>query len=326
LLTDIKGATGKRYNLRDSTGEQMASLHVLDSQSDGGDYVGVYMATINGTWEVRVATSSCLMIWRYVRSIVDNADMPYARTLSNGWIIMAHEQWMTARSQTPSRLGFKLYYTADHLIKGNHFNSYTAPLTVGTYSSIEGTPTFWDATLVKGDGYYMVDAKVRFHFNDKSGVDQVASGLLASFGPTAVNTTWSGATADTGYNAAFVAQGAIGNIGQRDIGAWGGTKFIVQEGNIGKMPPTVWQDWRVWLYIPGAGEPFPPDGSGKISMLKPITDKASTAFGNPAIQIVPCPKNRTVQLAGSCAFVSYFIFGEGAGPGEAGPVAFYHPM
>lgn len=329
LLNDVVGATNKRYNIQDSTGQQMASLHVLDSQSSDGQYVGLYMAFIDQTWEVRVATSSDLMTWQYVRSIIANADMPYARTLSNGWIIVAHEQWMSDHSQVPSRLGFKLYYTVADLIQGTHFNSYTAPLTVGTQSSIEGTPSFWDATLVKRNGYYMVDAKVRFHFNDDRGIDQVGSGSLTSFGPSVVDPQWSDTTDDTGYNQAFVAQGAIGNIGQRSSGDLAGTMFILQEGNVGKMPPTIWQDWRVWLYLPG-GEAFPPSGAGQIQMLKPITDKGSTAFGNPSVQLVNCPgsalTSNNVTLTGSCAFVSYFIFSEGAAPGEAGPVAFYHPV
>lgn len=67
-------------------------------------------------------------------------------------------------------------------------------------------------------------------------------------------------------------------------------------------------------------------GAGQAFMLQPVTDKHSTAFGNPSIQIVPCPVAESLPEAeaGRCAFVSYFIFGEGAGAGEAGVVAFFN--
>ena len=44
-------------------------------------------------WEVRVASSTDLMNWRYVRTILPNADMPYAYALPNGWLLLLHEQW-----------------------------------------------------------------------------------------------------------------------------------------------------------------------------------------------------------------------------------------
>jgi hypothetical protein len=44
--------------------------------------------------------------------------------------------------------------------------------------------------------------------------------------------------------------GAVGNIGQRDAGVVGGELLLMQEGNTGHMPPTIWADWKLWLYTP----------------------------------------------------------------------------
>lgn len=131
----------------------------------------------------------------------------------------------------------------------------------------------------------------------------------------------------------FEFKGAVGNIGQRDAGTIANTLFVIQEGNTGHMPPTIWQDWRLWLYLPDAasGETLPPTGQGTITELAPVTDKGSYAFGNPSFKSVPCPttgsKDRTVADGDSdCIFVSFFAFGEGAAPGEAGVVAFYNRL
>merc|ERR1712048_1461874 len=118
--------------------------------------------------------------------------------------------------------------------------------------------------------------------------------------------------------------GGIGNIGQRESGILLGRHFLSQEANIGHMPPTKWQDWRVWLYFFGDGETsFPSAGRGShIVKLNITTPGGSTAFGNPSWQVVKCPKHYETD----CLVVSYFLFGEGAAPGEGGPCMFYKRM
>jgi hypothetical protein len=354
-LTNVKGALQHTYDLKDSTGLQMASLHLLP-QTEGATpkdrtYHAVYMSMLpKALWEVRVANSTDLVHWTFHRKLLPNADMPYAHQLENGWILLVHEQWMKISpgpgSEEPSRLGFKLYYSLSDLLAGRHFNSYVAPLTVGTHSSLEGTPNIYNATLVERDGLLMVDAQIGFHYNDEKGVDTVAHGSLTSFGPTSKEAEIGWVTASaTGYDAAFKKVGCVGNIGQRDAGELGGKAVVMQEGNTAHMPPTVWAEWKLWLYMPAAGEgedvfgPKGPSGAGSITELKPVTDHGSTAFGNPSFKIVPCPVS-TLQLqqeeeggetgteteagAEQCVFVSFFAFGEGAAPGEAGVVAFFN--
>eukprot|EP01079_Euglenida_sp_SAG-EU17-18_P003120 gene3120-3658_t len=55
-LSNVKEARGSIYDLKDSTGVQMASLHLIDhlDYTRAEDYVGVYMtipAGAGSTWE-----------------------------------------------------------------------------------------------------------------------------------------------------------------------------------------------------------------------------------------------------------------------------------
>ena len=165
-LSNVKGALNHTYDLKDSTGMQMASLHLLP-YSEGGQYGqriyhAAYMSMLSkAEWEVRVANSTDLIHWKFHRKILPNADMPYAyQVKENGWILLVHEQWMRTSpgpsSEAPSRLGFKLYYSLGDLQAGRHFNSFVAPLTLGSRSSLEGTPNIYSATLVQRGGLFMV--------------------------------------------------------------------------------------------------------------------------------------------------------------------------
>ena len=43
---------------------------------------------------------------------------------------------------------------------------------------------------------------------------------------------------------------------------------------------------------------------------------------DPSFKVVPCPGGSAAEGEQQCVFVSFFAFGEGAQPGEAGVVAF----
>jgi len=259
----------------------------------------------------------------FFRTLLPNADMPYPfRVAENGWILVAHEQWMKPGSQSPSRIGFRLYYNESQLFAGVSFNIFVAP---SSLSSLEGTPSVFDAWVVERSGLQTVDAAIGFHYNNKQGVDENGVSTLSSFGPTVLTPQWQPSSADA-YNRAFTKAGVKGNLGQRDSASTvlGSLEpFSVQEGNIGTMPPTIWADWRVWLYVWSAREVKQryTDGTGAITPLSPRTDKGSTAFGNPSFAVVKCPAQPQ-----NCLFVSYFLFSEGAQPGEAGSCTFYNPI
>ena len=327
IFGDVTTSLSHRYNMQDNTGHQLGVVHVDAIKGDKGpwgghSYIGVYHVHVNNEFEVRLASSPDMMSWTYRRTLVSNADMPYLFRVdagTDGWLMLTHEQWMTPGSGAPSRLGFKLYYNEAALLAGNHFNSYNAPLTVGHHSSIEGTPCIYAANRRMHHGLVVVDADIGFHFNNKHGIDQVGQGRLESFGPTTLQPSWGGTSRADNYDQLFIDKGAVGNIGQRAPGVIHGTHISLQEANIGPMPPTIWKDWRVWLYYFGSGEGDVPGGAGgaHVEVVPVKTHAGSTAFGNPSWHHVPCPGS-----GGNCVFVSYFIFGEGAKPGEGGVLGF----
>ena len=338
IFANVTMASGYRYGLKDSAGMQMSCLHVDAIRGStviwGGDkYFGLYHTMVGKQFNVRLASSTDLLTWTFRRTIVENGDMPFLKRVDgddkDGWIMLTHEQWMSPNSQLPSQLGFKLFYNESELLAGKHFNSFTAPLSVGAYSKLEGTPSIYGVNRTMEGGLYMVNADIGFHFNEKSGIDTVAIGRLEKFGPTTVQPSLTGQHRADAYDELFIAKGAIGNIGQRAPGIIQGIHINAQEANIGKMPPTIWADWRIWLYFFGPNEGDVPTGAGgsRVEMLKVTTHKGSTAIGNPSWHLLPCPgMQELVGVGGDCIFVSYFVFGEGAAPGEAGVLAFWKTL
>ena len=349
LFENVPSSISHAYDLKDDAGAQMACVHVQAARSPnvwGGDtYYGLYQSLVGNEFQVRLASSADLMHWRFRRTLIANADMPFVArpppataaqlragapaalrsTESDGWIVLAHEQWMTPGSRAPSQLGFKLYYNESELLAGVHFNSFVAPLSVGAKRKLEGTPSLYSTALVQRDGLWMIDADVGFHFNDDAGIDQVAQASLSSFGPTTVQPALSRQTRADRYDDLFISRGAVGNLGQRAPGILQGTHLVAQEGNIGHMPPTIWQDWRVWLYFFAPGEGDTPTGASQnVTMLNITTHGGSTAFGNPSWTMLPCPSSPSSSSL--CLFVSYFLFSEGAAPGEAGVCAFVQQL
>lgn len=122
------------------------------------------------------------------------------------------------------------------------------------------------------------------------------------------------ASINAAYNAALTAAGATGNIGGRCFVEFAGDRWNIQEGNIQGPPivPTNFRDWRVWLYR---------YADASVKMLAVRTHGGSVSFGNPSAVIVPSPKDGQ-----ACMCVTYFVFGEGAGPGEAGSLLFFTPL
>ena len=181
-------------------------------------------------WEVRVATSLDLIRWEFHATLLPNADMPYIKLLSpptddtaistkkenSDWILLTHEQWMNPNSTSPSRLGFKLYRSIEHLLNASHADSFIVPLSLGNSSQLEGTPSIYDATITSIDeksGIPSVNASVGFHYNNLQGVDQVAEGSLTGFGVAPINGSapvWE-TEAELGYNRVFQQLGAVGS-------------------------------------------------------------------------------------------------------------------
>ena len=135
IFSDVTTSQDHRYNLLDDEGIQMACLHVQKAKSniwgEGHNYWGLYHAYIDSKaeYDVRLASSIDLINWKYQRTLIGNADMPFpsrpeSMMSEDGWIIVAHEQWINSKSQLPSQLGFKLYRNESELLRGDHYDSY----------------------------------------------------------------------------------------------------------------------------------------------------------------------------------------------------------
>ena len=83
-----------------------------------------------------------------------------------------------------------------------------------------------------------------------------------------------------------------------------------------------WNGYNLSYYhlpTPSTAIPTGAEGSS-VEVLKVVTHDGSTAFANPSFTQLPCPPNKQT---GACIFISYFIFSEGAAPGEQGVVSFF---
>jgi hypothetical protein len=97
-----------------------------------------------------------------------------------------------------------------------------------------------------------------------------------------------------------------GSIGGRDYVTFDGYPFTVIEA---QSTPGSFASWRVYLWDQTAQ---------LLTPLAPNTPGHSTAFGNPKVSIVTDPSGRRALVS------SLFVFSEGAGPGEAGPLVYYN--
>ena len=111
VFGDVTAAEGFRYDLKDSSGNQMACCHVFQADDtsawSGSKYFATYHAMVGKEYQVRLARSSDLMTWTFVRTLINNADMPFmsrptlaASNQNSQWILLAHEQWMTVRAHS----------------------------------------------------------------------------------------------------------------------------------------------------------------------------------------------------------------------------------
>ena len=316
-------------------------------------FLAVYhsLDAATATFNVHAAVSADLLAWTWSALVAPNADMPYlaadGSAAGTGAVVLLHEQWVGANSSAPCRVAARLFASAWAVARGE---APAAPVALKpqSLSALEGTPNAFSFNAL------LDEVRYGFHFNDPaSGRDQVAGGVLS--GLAAGDARWQ-AWPETAYDAALSAEGAAGNIGGRDCvqlpaaaarcGGGGGTPALalqLQEANVGAPPPapTNWSAWRVFALNRAA--PL----AGGFEQLRVATHGGSTAFGNPGVTLLaPASAAGGVKNAGAISasagagaggatdavvgatdagllVVSYFLFGEGAAPGEAGSLLFF---
>ena len=317
-LSKPRSATAARYDLKDSAGNPMHSPSIIELAGQPYRYAAVYHSPVKAgpaatRFRINLATSNDLMTWTYVGMVADDADMPrLVQVPGSQWIVLAYEQWRGPgpASAAPCQLGFRLFYTADDLLKRTTRSVWLAP---PYRTAINGTPSFYDVRLVKRGGRFGVDARYGFHFFDGTRDVNAGGTLTGLFASTGVTAT---AAPAARYDRALDRLGVTGNIGQRDTLVTTTGRYNVQEGNVGQ-PTRSFDKWRIWLYRFAAGQTTAA-GDGSFVPITPKTPTGSTAFGNPAITVVDSPTG-----PGKAIVISYFLFAEGAKPGEAGSLLYY---
>jgi hypothetical protein len=320
-LANPRSATDAKYHAVDNQGNPMQSPSIIQMTGESYAYAAVYHTPYSVTggfrYKINLAVSDDLIHWTFVRTLIDNADMPKIVEVSGSdWVLIAHEQWLGASvaSTAPCQVAFALFYDLGDLMNGTIRASWIAPQ---YESDLNGTPSIYNAQLVSNGGEYVVNGQFGFHYWNGTRDVNAFTTIDNLFDPQGGTVSYP-ATA-TGYNNLLINAGVSGNIGQRDTLVTTSGRYNIQEGNIG-TPATSWNNWRIWLYT-FAGSAQYPTGNGNLVMLSPQTSHGSYSFGNPSVSVVDNPDGN-----GHALVISYFIFSQGAAPGEAGSLIYYYSI
>jgi hypothetical protein len=281
-IENVTDADGRHYRVEDDRGNQMSTLKVIESAPAGG-FIAVYFTYVgepNGPeFEGHLATSVDLLRWSWVRSLGDDANQPTIRAVGEGYLV--------AWEQGPENyLRLERYPDWPALRDGVPDRAFDAPRTLTPCS--EGTPNIYAANESAVD--------VGFHYHWNCDVDRQARGTLSG---------WADWRADPqpGLDAAVLAHGIRGNVGDRDgVLTFGERQFTIIEGQHVRDD---FDSWRVFLYEHASGTAWP---------LLIRTDRGSRAFGNPTFEIVQLDGRRALVVT---LFVFDNFFGEG------GPLLYY---
>ena len=303
ILEDVKNATGYRYSAHDDKNCGLDTIKIIENPLGG--YLGVYHSYIGGIFYVRLAESSDLLNWSYIKTIDAHASQPTIAKAPNDAYIVAFEK----ENSSSSHLKVCYYSNLSALIDANGLPSFTLDLPMTLSSANEGTPNIYTITIQNS----VLNITMGFHYNNlTANADEVAIGWLTVSLINATNWRWQ-TKPMKGYTGKLRDEFYVkGNIGDRDFGQIFGMEFTLQEGNLKeRVPGTDWTAWRIFLYN---------HSSGGFVMLNITTHAGSTSFGNPTFTLLKSPSGRTAIV------VTYYIFSEGAAEGEAGPLIFYKEL
>lgn len=313
-------ATAYKFNLHDDapTPNSMDGVSIIQLTGQNYKYAAVYHTAYQVPGGVRfrvnLAVSNDLINWKFIGMLVDNASMPKISLVSgSSWVVVAHEQWLGASQASigPSRVAFELFYDFNDLINRTIRSTYLMPAYQGDYN---GTPSFYEAHVSYNNGLYSVDGQYGFHFHNGTRDVNAVTTIYRMFDPTGGTTAYPSEAIR--YNNRIAINGVTGNIGDRDTLITSSNRYNILEGNLGQ-PGASFDKWRIFLYKFSESYNYP-DGSGALTMVSPQTPNASFSFGNPRVNVVDRPDG-----SGKAIVISYFIFSQGAGPGEAGSLIYY---
>jgi hypothetical protein len=292
----IENVTEARYVLRarDSSGAGMDTAKIVEDPAGG--YLAVYHALRQGVFSVLLATSDDLVSWTRRAELARNASQPYITVLPDRSYLLAWE----AHGRGHNWLSFRRYADRSGLLAASPAGIFDAPHTqVPERRWAEGTPNVYAAWLDQDGERSIIDAG--FHYFRDGRVDRQARGTLVDF------SRWS-TRREPDLDAAVLAHGVRGNIGDRDAVVLAGERFTLVEG---QQVNGDFGSWRTFLYSHRTGQAMP---------LAPRTPGGSRAFANPAVTALTGPDGQPTVV------VSMFLPSEAAAPGEAGQLIYFRPV
>lgn len=280
-LEDVKGAAGKRYAERDDRGHELDGLAIM-AAPDGG-FVGVshWWSEPDQEFRLGLATSDDLLTWTWRAELARKASQPAIAAASDGGYVVAWEQ------EPDNHLAFAWYRSWDDMLAVRPAKTFEAEQQLSDCA--EGTPNLLAASSTAVD--------FGFHYFADCDLDREARGTMDW-------QSWSGMKRPE-LDAAVLAHGVAGGIGDRDVVRFRGREFMLVEAM------SVRDDWSTWkIYLIDRERATP---------LTFATDGGSGAFTNPSAEVVDLKGQSTLV-------VSLFVPQEGAAPGEVGSLVYYVPI
>lgn len=291
-LESVPAAEMSVYGLKDSLGRRMDCLEVFQPAGDAaaGVYYGVYHTPQAGVFVTHLARSTDLGTWSHVTALDTHASQPTVHPCADGSFLLAYEH------DEPNSVWIRLrwYHNLAALETGVRDRQHDVHRTLAP--TAEGTPSIESVTRLDR-GIDSAEIRTRFHYYKDGQVDQLAEGTLTDF------RSWKASPADA-INARLVADGWLGNLGDRTRFTWHDKTFYLQEIQRQRGD---WSSWRVCL-CDATGMPIRP--------LAITTHAGATAFSNPSATWV-LDAHRRRRLV-----VTFFLPTEGNPPSEVGTLLF----
>lgn len=293
-LLDPRAAQTFVAGARDDLGNTLDGLDVIEApplQGVPGRYIGIHHTLIGGVFVTKLATSDDLTTWTHRADVGAHASQGTLEALPDGGFVVAFERdtpdpmWVSTSS-----LVVRHYAGWAALTAGAFDRHVDLPRTLA--ATAEGTPGL---DVRRWNGPDDSQIAITLHYLKNIDVDRQAAGLMTNFAATG----WA-PQPDAAANAMFIRLGTRGNLGDRADLLFEGHRFAVIEAQAVKAD---FGTWRLYLYDRERDE---------ARLLALRLPAGSWAIGNPAVRTLTGPDGLPML------FVSGFVFGQGAGPGEAG--------
>ena len=294
-LLDLTTADSFDAAVRDDRGHSLDGLEVIEAPPGlgvPGRFVGVYHSLVDGVFVTHVATSDDLRRWTHRAALDAHASQPSIVSVPSGGFVLAVErdtpdpQWVST-----SNIVVRHYASWPALVAGSFDAEANLPRSLAP--TAEGTPELrvlsWGGTPANSQ------LEITMHYFKSIIADRQASGILTNFDPT----NWTPQVTPL-VNDLFIALGTRGNLGDRADVLFEGRRFAVLEAQSVRGN---FATWRWYLYDRDRNE------ARLLALRGPA---GSFALGNPTVRAF------TDADGASTLLVSGFVFGEGAGAGEAG--------